>query len=251
MSDTTCYALLGLIIFLTHFQEGITGFGCTVLALPFVMLLLGLDQAVKVLVIQAWVLAFCIVIISRHRIMWSEYWRIVIPASAGLVIGIWMSSVLPETKLKWILAFFMMAVGIRGLLAKQEVQSAKIRINKKTRWLLSSFLPIGGIMQGAFGSGGPFVVIYATRMLREKSLFRVTLCMLWFTLNSMLIAQWSIHSALTGKVFLYTAFCLPFTLIGLVFGDKAHHRINEILFRRIVYAVLLVSGLALIWTLMR
>ena len=39
-----------LIIFLSHIVEGITGFGCMILALPFVSSILGLQTAVPVLV---------------------------------------------------------------------------------------------------------------------------------------------------------------------------------------------------------
>ena len=43
------YFLLGWVVLITHFLEGITGFGCTVLALPFAILLVGTKQAVPVL----------------------------------------------------------------------------------------------------------------------------------------------------------------------------------------------------------
>ncbi len=36
---------------------------------------------------------------------------------------------------------------------------------------------------------------------------------------------------------------LPFTVVGMVAGNLAHHRMDELLFRRIVYALLLATGL--------
>ena len=49
--------LFGMVVLITHFLEGITGFGCTVLALPFCIMLVGIKAAVPVLVILAWILA--------------------------------------------------------------------------------------------------------------------------------------------------------------------------------------------------
>jgi len=246
VSDVVRYGLVAVIVFLTHVQEGITGFGCTVLALPFVMLLLGLHVAVPVLVIQAWVLTVYIVFIARREIVWAEYGRIVALAGIGLPLGIWMSGAMPEAGLKWVLAAFMVGVGIHGLLKQAAVAGTESNVSSKARLLASSLLPLGGIIHGAFGSGGPLVVIYATKALPDKSLFRVTLCMLWLTLNTILITQWAIRSTLNGHILRLTLLCLPFTVVGMVLGNVVHHRVNEILFRRIVYAVLAASGIALV-----
>lgn len=252
MSDFVRYGLVYFVVFLTHVQEGITGFGCTVLALPFIALLLGLDVAVPVLVIQAWVLNLYIVLISRHQIAWVEYRRIVLLAGIGLPFGIWMARALPETGLKWVLAVFMLAIGIHGLGIHWGMQTLEIKTSSsRTKRLASLFLPLGGIIHGAFGSGGPLVVIYATRALPEKSLFRVTLCLLWLTLNTILISQWILSSSLDGHIVRVSALCLPFTVVGMVGGNIAHHRMNELLFRRLVYAVLIASGFALIYSIVR
>lgn len=86
-------------------------------------------------------------------------------------------------------------------------------------------------------------MIYATKALPEKSLFRVTLCLLWLTLNTILITQWTLGSRLDAHILRISALCLPFTVAGMVAGNLAHHRMDELLFRRIVYAVLLATGL--------
>ena len=251
MNDFVRYGLVGLIVLLTHFQEGITGFGCTVLALPFVVLLLGLKVAVPVLVIQAWILALCIAVESRRRIVWAEFGKIVALVGLGLPFGIWMAKVLPESGLRWVLAFFMIAVGGQGLMTQGAAEGTARTVSGAARRLTTSLLPLGGIIHGAFGSGGPLVVAYATKALPDKKLFRVTLCLLWFVLNTALIAQWIASSSLNGQILRLSAFCLPFTLVGLVLGNVAHYRINEAAFRRLVYAVLIASGLVLLWSLVR
>lgn len=246
MSDYVRYGLVALIIFLTHIQEGITGFGCTVLALPFIALLLGLKVAVPVLVIQAWVLTLYIVLVSRKQIVWREYAYILLIAGLGFPFGMYMSHRLPEDGLKWVLAIFMVAIGIHGFLTYMLRPKAKVNASQGSKRWASGLLPIGGLIHGAFGSGGPLVVVYATKALQDKSLFRVTLCMVWFTLNTILVSQWIIRSTLSAHILRLTAFCLPFTVIGMLLGNVAHYRMNELLFRRLVYAVLIAAGFALI-----
>lgn len=249
MPDMARYGLMVAVIFLTHFQEGITGFGCTVLALPFITLLLGLKVAVPMLVLQGWLLAVLIVLESRKKIVWGEFARILLPMCIGLPVGMWMSRSLPEAGLKWVLAGFMVAVGTQGLISHLRGATPPAKMSPKTRFVASLFLPIGGIIHGAFGSGGPLLVIYATRALTDKTLFRVTLCMVWTVLGAILIAQWLVSSSLTPQVWKVTGICLPFTLLGLVLGNRAHYRIDETTFRKVIYTLLAASGLVLVWSL--
>lgn len=249
MSDPIRYALVGLIVLVTHFQEGITGFGCTVLALPFVVLLLGLHVAVPVLVIQAWVLSLYIVLEARRQIVWAEFGRIVLLVGVGLPFGMWMAKTMPETALKWLLAVFMVAVGAEGLVATTKPPSGDM--SRRARWFTTSLLPIGGVVHGAFGTGGPMVVAYAAKAIPDKSLFRVTLCLLWLSLNTVMIGQWIASSSLDAGTVTTAAFCLPFTVLGMILGNRAHYRIREVPFRRLVYGVLVASGGVLVWSLLR
>ena len=100
-------------------------------------------------------------------------------------------------------------------------------------------------------SGGPLVIIYATRAITDKSLFRVTLCLLWTALNAILIGQWISRGTLTPHIWKMSAFCLPFALIGVALGNRIHYRTNVGLFRTIVYSVLIASGLVLGWSTLR
>lgn len=249
MSDSLRYGLVALIVVLTHFQEGVTGFGCTVLALPFITLLLGLKVAVPVLVIQGWLLAMLLVLESRKKIVWGEFARIIVLVGVGFPFGIWGAKALPESTLKWTLAAFMVVVGAQGLVSQYRGALASTKMSPRTKMLASLFLPLGGVIHGAFGSGGPLVVIYAARALTDKTLFRVTLCMLWSVLNTILIGQWMMSSSLTPHIWKMTAFCLPFTLVGLFLGNHAHYRINEVTFRKMIYSVLVASGIVLVWSL--
>jgi len=248
MPDAVRYGLVAVVVFSTAFQEGITGFGCTVLALPFVTLLLGLNVAIPVLVIQAWVLALLIVLESRRHIVWHEFRHIALLVGVGLPLGMWLRQSVSEHDLKWIVAGFMVAVGVQGL-ARQFVGGQHSKMTPRKKLFTSMFLPLGGVIHGAFATGGPLVVIYAARAITDKTLFRVTLCMVWVVMNTILIGQRMASSTLPGSTVKTAMCCLPFTLLGLVFGNRAHYRINERAFRKVVYSVLIASGIVLVWSL--
>lgn len=247
MSPALQLTLVAVVIFLTHFQQGITGFGCTVLSLPFIALLLGLPTGVPVLVIVGCMVAATIVVESWRRIVWREFAWIAVPVGLTMPIGVWIASALPVNALKLVLAAFTVIIGIEGLI-KQFCGAQQVQASPRSRMLASLFLPVGGILHGAFASGGPLVIIYATRAIADKTLFRVTLCLLWTVLNLILIGQRIAQGTMTPEIWKMAAFCAPFALVGIVLGNRAHYRTDPMLFRKIVYSVLIASGLVLAWS---
>lgn len=233
------YLLLGSVVFLTHFLEGITGFGCTVLALPFAIMLIGTKQAVPVLLFLALLLAAYIVGIDRKRIVWREFFKIVLFVGIGLPFGIFTFGYFDEKVLRWILGVFMVVVAVRGLLSFV----IALNENRLPKWLLNLLLVAGGFIHGVFSSGGPLVVIYARNALADKSSFRATISMLWLSLNTVMLVQGVVSGRMTAEVWEIIGVCLPFLMAGALGGNWAHRYIKDRYFSQIVYGVLLVAGL--------
>lgn len=253
MDEITIILLVGLIVFVTHALEGITGFGCTVLALPFVAMLLGIKTAVPVLAVLAWLLALYIVVTSWKNIIWKEYFFIVAHVGLGLPIGMALFRYLPPEYLKGLLSLFMIGVGIQGFYRTRKNKNVQLNQNEKTSSVRKS-LPMravlfaGGMVHGAFASGGPFVVIYASKALPNKSLFRVSLCLLWCTMNTILMIQYTYAGNVwTPEVGMTLLSSLPFLIAGTLLGDCLHHFVGEYWFRLAVYGVLLASGVILLF----
>ena len=245
----TLILLLGLIVFVTQTLEGITGFGSTVLALPFAAMILGLNAAIPILAAHTWLLVIYVVFVSWRRIVWKEFGFIVLYVLIGLPIGYLLFKNLDDTYLKGILSLFMIGVGINGIRATRrcqvESQAGPVRKSHLMRFLLF----LGGIVHGAFATSGPFVVIYASKALKDKALFRVSLCLLWLVLNTILMVMWTADGRWTPEVRYGLLVSLPFLLGGILLGDYLHHRVNERFFRLVVYGVLAISGLVLMCNL--
>ena len=235
--------LSALVIFATHTIEGITGFGSSVLALPFLEPALGLDLTVQLLCILSWSMALYIIIRSWQAIQWKEFLFIVLWAGLGMPVGIWMFDRLPAGILCVILGIFMIFVGVRGVNSSYK-SAAQPQTPVKRTLLMKALLFSGGIIQGAFGTGGPFIVIYSARALPEKRVFRVTLSLLWFTINSCRLIFWLSDGRLTspenGKALLWA---FPVMLAGVVLGDYLHNKVSERNFKIGAYAILVLSGI--------
>ena len=236
--------LFGLVVLATHFIQGITGFGCAVLAMPFCILLTGIDTARPVLTVLALVLDVYLLVVSWKYIDWRQYLLILAFVLPGLPIGMVAYNVLPRTTLMHILAIFMVVVGIQGLATQFRRGSGTSR--PWPAWFLDSLLFIGGAMQGAFTSGGPPVIIYATQKLKDKAKFRATLVAIWTTLNVFIIADIVARHRLAGIPGKLILTSLPFLALGALLGDIAHRRISGERFTRLIYAVLLLSAVFMV-----
>ena len=236
----------GLIIFATHLLEGISGFGGSVLALPFLDMTIGLKTAVKLLCILGWIMALYIVLRSWKSILWKEFLYIAFWAGLGLPVGMLLFDRLPAAHLCVLLGLFMVGTGIQGFrknlnpAASANLDPARL----KQSWLMRIFLFCGGIIQGAFGSGGPFMVIYAAKALPDKTVFRVTLSLFWLMTNSCRLINWSIQNTIWNWENLRLLLILfPFMITGLLLGDMLHRKVSTYYFRLGVYTLLGISGI--------
>ncbi len=248
MNEIFHIVLIGGIVFLAHTLEGITGFGCAVIALPFISLLLGIKLTVPMLCVLGWCMALYIVIRSRKAIQWKEFFYIAVCAGIGMPFGMLMFEKMSPVGLSLVLGGFMVGVGIHGAVRTWRSRTASgPQVPPRKNWLMGIVLFCGGIIHGTFGTGGPFVVIYASKALPEKSLFRVTLSLLWFSLNSWRLADWTVSGNVwNAEIFRVLIWMFPFMAAGVLLGDYLHHRVSEFWFRFSVYAILGVAGVVML-----
>jgi uncharacterized membrane protein YfcA len=233
------FVLSALVVLATHALEAVTGFGCTVLALPFVSMLLGIDRAKFLLAILAWILALYIALTNLKQIAWREFGTILLWVGAGLPVGMFaFARLLRPVLLKALGAFIVVSASIQLYKRFSKAGSGKAMPAAAYRFLLVA----GGIVHGAFAAGGPFVVLYAARALPDKGAFRATLCLLWACLNTVLIASFVLGGSFTGPALAELGLLLPVLALGIVLGEFGHARVDADLFSKVVFGVLLVTG---------
>ncbi len=236
-----------IVLFTTHLLEAITGFGSTVLALPFLNVTLGLRLSVQLLCCLSWFLSFYIVLRSWKSIPPKELLFIVCWVGLGVPIGIWIFDRLPAVQLCLLLGVFMVLAGVRGEPTVLRKSAPESGVPARRSILLKLVLLAGGIIQGAFGSGGPFVVIYSAKALPDKHAFRVTLSTLWLTMNSIRLVYWGIRGELwNAELGRCLVWGFPVVIAGIFLGDFLHRRVSEYHFKLGVYAILTISGVFMV-----
>ncbi|MDR0698483.1 MAG: sulfite exporter TauE/SafE family protein [Tannerella sp.] len=241
--DTLQLFSAGIVILLTHALEAVTGFGCTVLAFPFVLMLLDgdMEHSKIILSIFAWILAAYFAIAKSREINWKQLGIIAGLAGAGMPAGMLMFKSMDGNTLMRILGIF--------IIFTAAIQLYKASFQQRVRTVVPRYLYLffGGVVHGAFATGGPLIVLYSAHKITDKGQFRATMCLLWAMLNSVLLIQYFMEKKITETVGCELLFLFPFLILGIIAGEVTHKRVSETLFKKVVFASLLLVGITMIF----
>ena len=99
----------------------------------------------------------------------------------------------------------------------------------------------GGIFHGLFATGGPLIVYYAGREIREQEAFLGTLAVLWLILNVVLYATMWITGSAGVQSLQLAAMVLPGFIAGVAIGSFI--KVKELTFKTLTWSVLFIVGL--------
>lgn len=248
--------LAGMTIVVTHTIGATIGFGSAVLAFPLVTILLGIEEAKVVLATISWLLAVYIVVAKSRHINFRHFLIILGFTAVGMPAGIYFFNNFAPTTLKLILGIFVIATA--SLQLKQLYYPAQ-RSRRVPQLIYYVLLVLGGVIHGAFASGGPLIVLYAGKNIEDKGEFRATLCLLWVSLNLALFFTdptfRPVFGSLAATVFHVEPLAapaqrllwmLPFLAIAIIAGELIHGRLKSEVFRKVVYITLLITGILMI-----
>ena len=233
--------LAGVIFFAAHLVSTTTGFGSNVLGLPLLALVVGLEPGKQSLIVLGAVLYTYMTLRWWRRVDGRELAFIFLVTGVGLIVGMTAAAHLDRRMSTIVLALFIIAVGMRGLLnTAPDVRAPK--------WAAQVLLFLGGVVHGAFTTGGPLLTVYCRRALPHKSVFRATLAVMWLLLAIGLIVGWTLQHAWDPRTLRVSLIGLPFMIAGLVAGEHLHHRVDERGFRAAVNLTLIATGVILLLT---
>ena len=239
------FAYCGVVIVACYTVRGGTGFGAAA-AVP----LLALVVPVKILV-PVWTLlgiASSVTIVARdYRAIAGTALLRTLPAGLiGIAIGLYVFTALDSRTLAQGLGILVIAYGAYLLWAPARPPTA-------TAWQPSPRLlaPLAGVLGGAIGTtfgtmASLFYAIYFDAIGLAKLNFRATMSAMILTLSVVRGLGYLAVGEYGREEAVAFALALPMMLIGIFIGDRFHAGMSEKNFRRLVGAVLIVSGLALL-----
>lgn len=241
MSFAEIVILAGSIVLLGHLIKGLSGFASALFSIPLLALFLDIKFVVPVFLLFD-LISGIVLTVQNRRFIDKRSTLLVL---AGLFIG-------TAAGTHFLLSFGSGALKrIFGVLVIMFALKMLIWDNRETKRRLGEiWAPVAGVVGGLtgamFGLNGPPMVLYLTRQLEDKQVFRATLYGLFLVDACYRLVLYSWGGLINWEVVQFAMYLTPFLLAGLVVGSKLHARISQDIFKRIVALILLVTGTFLI-----
>ena len=239
MSSLLLFTLILAILFLAALVKATLGFGESLLGIPLLTLLLGIQVATPLLSLIAAVITVMIVMKRWQQIDLQVTWRLLLAAIIGIPFGVWGLKTMPADLLTMGLGGLIIFVGLYNLLRPT------FRSLKASYWVyLFGF--VAGIFGGAYGTASPPVLVYGAMRRWPPDQFRVTLQGFFLPVSILILIGHASAGLWTTQVLQLFAMSIPIMMLAFWAGGQLSEKLPTHQFERLVYVGLVVIGITLL-----
>lgn len=235
-------ATTAFIISVAYIVFGLTGFGSSITAMPFLAMIYPLRFAVPVMVVLDLSAAIILAFRNFKAVDRRELFGLVPYTLVGIVFGVTVLVYAPARLLLFGLGVFVVVSAVRGLF----FAAKNVKPISKT-WSIPIGI-VGGAFTALFGTGGPVYATYLARRIQEKAVLRATMGTLILISGISRLVAFSTAGLFGQKnLLLIAAAMIPCALCGLYAGSHLHRRLPAERVVHVLWMVLLVGGVSLVW----
>lgn len=231
--------LSGVIIFLGIFTQSLVGFGSALICMPLLIQVLGVRPAATLFALVVCTAELMMVVRYRRAFSPRAVSRLVIASLVGIPVGVYLLSRAPETLVLLLLGLLLISYGLYAL------SGFKVPPLQDSRWGYG-FGFVSGMLSGAYNTGGPPLVIYATGRRWSPAEFKSNVQTIFVFNTFFVLATRATSGDITPEVSLLFVLVMPFALLALAAGFYLERYVNPQLFRRIVLVLLVILGVKMI-----
>jgi uncharacterized membrane protein YfcA len=234
------FVVAPLVIIVAYTVFGLSGFGSTVISVPILAHFLPVSFLVPLMVLLDMTSATLMGTRGREQVAVGELKRILPFMFLGFVVGTTALVKVPDEYLRPALAVFTMVIGINGIL------NPRLRKRISAWWCIPTGI-VGGSVATVFGAGGPIYATYLSGRLEDKTEIRSTMSALISISAISRAILYAVAGLLLHVAILEGGLALaPFVYIGLKLGHRIHVGLTQEQMRRLVGAIVLVTGALLL-----
>jgi uncharacterized membrane protein YfcA len=218
---------------LSSAAQAVSGFGFALIGTPLVALLVGPKEAVVGLTMIGIVLVAQLALRSRGHVERPVVFVVTAAAVLGMPFGLLVLERADDRTLTAIIAVVVIAFAIllwRGL---------RLPPNRITD-SVAGF--VAGVLSTSTSTSGPPIVIALSGKDLTPSAFRGTISAIFLVQGSVAMLAFALGGQITSGAFGVAAAGLPGLILGAYVGEHGFRRLDAETFRRIVFAMLLLSG---------
>jgi uncharacterized protein len=227
------------------------GVGAGIFLLPFLTLVLPAKFALG-LGAPA-MLVSDIVGIRNYWREWDkiELLRLLPPAFLGVIVGTLVIKSIPNNIFGFLVGAFAIVFSSFQLIKAtsfkhKTAQSREYWVSNPKGILTLLFGFLGGLASTVIHAGGMVMSIYFIQKPRNKRAFVGTFVLFFAIMNFLKMISYLRIGILTAEILLLVAGISPLVILGGVLGNALNKRVSQELFRKIVLAIILITGIRLL-----
>ena len=236
---STEWVLGAVIVAAASFVHGLAGFGIGLVSLAFLPFVMSPVTAVVLMTIYTVVFSLGMLVPLRREVEVRALVLLGAGTVLGTPIGVWTLAALPATVLTRLIG-----LALIGIVALEWLGFYPERLGGR-RWALGAGV-MAGVAGGAVGTPGPPVILYTASQGWSPRGVKATLQAFFLVNQAVILAGYWWAGLLTAEVGRATVVFFAPAAVALVLGIALFNRVDQPRFRRIVFAVLFVSGVVLL-----
>lgn len=239
--STPEWGYCAVVLVASYALRGSTGFGGFA-AMPLLALVIPMKVLVPVWTLLTISSSATLFGKDRKHVSLPMILRILPSCTLGILLGLWLFKTLDAAWLSRGLGALVSGYGLYALWQTRGGGPAK----PPPRAIATAASFLAGAVGTIFGTmASLFFAVYMDAIRVTKEQFRGTLAALMMTLAVIRGLGYYAVGEFGRESLLLFAAALPFMLVGIFLGDRIHTGMSEKTFRRVVCAILILSGLPL------
>ncbi len=228
-----------LIIFFGIFTQSLTGFGFALVAMPFMIQLLGTAMAGPLGALIAITSQVLLTYRYRHLVKWRAIAPMCIAAVVGIPLGVKAVQIIAGSVLLDMLGVILVGYATYSLF---DLHLPRLR---HPAWGVAAGFA-SGLLSGAYNVGGPPLVMYAGFQKWSPQEFKGNLQGVFLVNSLSVIFVHLLAGHYHADVIEHYIMVLPALVVGILMGLSSDRWLNPALFRRVVLLLLIGVGINLI-----
>jgi len=219
--------------------QGFFGFGFGMVSMSVLSLRGDLVHSAGLVNLTGLLLSGWLAVHLRARVLWPLVVRMLPFIGLGVLFGV---TALSRADRSLMVSF--LGVTVAGISA-WNLLSPRLR-HTESRTLDVVLGLFGGLLGGAFNTGGPPLVMHLYRRADDPVALKGTIQVLFVTMGLLRLPAAASQGHFSADVLRDAALAAPAVLVGVAVGARLAHRVDPQRFRRAVWAALLLLGIGLV-----
>lgn len=241
--DPWFYVVAVPAVLLVGISKGGFAGGLGMLAVPLMALVISPTQAAGIMLPILCVMDIASIRIWVHRCDWPLFWRLVPGALLGIVLGALSFHFITDAMLKLMVGVLALAFTLNHWFSARLRVPVRLPDRVGATW----WSGLSGFTSFMAHAGGPPIMIYLLPLGRDRAVLVGTAAIYFAVVNYAKLVPYGLLGELAVDNLWTSLMLAPLAVVGVKLGAWLHERLDPVLFYRILYSFLFLTGLKLCW----